>query len=97
MVETLGSFGTTVTGSLVKSASDMTPMCDEPVCCVNVIVNGNVVSIGFYYVLTQKDPTQMFTAIAKYSPCSPHHAPSVCGSCPHFSLACALAMAPIAP
>jgi hypothetical protein len=30
-------FGTTVTGSLVKSASDMTPMC-----CVNVIVNGNV-------------------------------------------------------
>ena len=70
VVETLGSFGTTVTGSLVKSASDMTPMCDEPVCCVNVIVNGNVVSIGFSY-LTQKDPTQMCTAIARHSPSTP--------------------------
>jgi len=109
VVETLGSFGTTVTGSLVKCASDerhdTDVRCDEPMCCVNVIVNGNVVSIGFYLLPTygtehRKDllSTQMSTRIQRdrhapevLVPCLPHHAPSVCGSC---SLACALAMAP---
>ena len=52
----------------------MTPMCDEPMCCVNVIVNGNVVSIGFlsttYGTEHRKDllSTQMSTAIQRHAP-----------------------------
>ena len=61
-------FGTTVTGSLVKSASDMTPMCCVSECHCQW---ERPLSIGFYYVVTQKDPTQMFTAIARHSPSTP--------------------------